>query len=146
MASGKTTFPSRRAAAVRNRDKILSAARDAFADPAAEVSMAEVARRAGVGMATLYRNFPGRDKLLEALCTDEVNAVCDAAETVEGTGFFLGLTGAHGPGSRFVAGAVIDRQHGAARQHEVEDSRAEIKAVQTAVAVQTLDKLFDLGL
>jgi AcrR family transcriptional regulator len=81
MASGKTTFPSRRAAAERNRDKILSAARDAFADPAAEVSMAEVARRAGVGMATLYRNFPGRRELLEALYADEVDALCAAAVT-----------------------------------------------------------------
>jgi AcrR family transcriptional regulator len=46
--------------------------------------MAEISRRAGVGMATLYRNFPGRQELLEALYTDEVNAVCEAAETVGG--------------------------------------------------------------
>jgi AcrR family transcriptional regulator len=76
--------PSRRADAERNRDKILAAARAAFADPGAEVSMAEVSRRAGVGMATLYRNFPSRRELLEALYTDEVNTVCQAAETVEG--------------------------------------------------------------
>lgn len=74
--------PTRRADAARNRDKILAAARTAFADPAAEVevSMAEIARRAGVGMATLYRNFPGRRELLEALFTDEVDAICAAAE------------------------------------------------------------------
>jgi AcrR family transcriptional regulator len=70
---------ARRADAARNRDKILAAARSAFADPAAEVSMAEVARRAGVGMATLYRNFPGRRELLEALFTDDVDAICAAA-------------------------------------------------------------------
>ena len=46
--------------------------------------MAEISRRAGVGMATLYRNFPGRRELLEALYTDEVNAVCNAAETSGG--------------------------------------------------------------
>ena len=46
--------------------------------------MAEISRRAGVGMATLYRNFPGRRELLEALYTDEVDAVCEAAETVGG--------------------------------------------------------------
>ena len=74
--------PTRRADAERNRDKILAAARSAFADPEAEVSMAEISRRAGVGMATLYRNFPGRRELLEALYTDEVNAVCTAANTV----------------------------------------------------------------
>jgi len=78
-------FPSaRRADAERNRGKILAAARDAFADSDAEVSMAEVSRRAGVGMATLYRNFPGRRELLEALYTEEVDAVCTAAETVGG--------------------------------------------------------------
>lgn len=74
------TSPARRADAERNRDKILAAARSAFADPVTEVSMAEISRRAGVGMATLYRNFPGRRELLEALYTDEVNAICEAAE------------------------------------------------------------------
>lgn len=74
--------PARRADAQRNRDKILAAARAAFADPEAEISMAEIARRADVGMATLYRNFPGRRELLEALYTDEVDAVCDAAGTL----------------------------------------------------------------
>jgi AcrR family transcriptional regulator len=84
MAADDTTFPTRRATAARNREKILVTARGAFAEQDAEVSMAEISRRAGVGMATLYRNFPGRRKLLEALCIDEVNAVCEAAETVEG--------------------------------------------------------------
>ncbi len=83
-AANQVRSPAKRADAERNRDKILAAARAAFADPEAEVSMAEVSRRAGVGMATLYRNFPGRRELLEALYADEVNAVCQAAETVEG--------------------------------------------------------------
>src|SRR4051812_5904289 len=75
--------PLRRADAQRNREKILAAARAAFAEPGAEVSMAEVSRRAGVGMATLYRNFPGRRELLEALYTDEVDALCAAAEELD---------------------------------------------------------------
>jgi AcrR family transcriptional regulator len=78
------TRPVRRADATRNRDKILTAARNAFGDPEAEVSLAEISRRAGVGMATLYRNFPGRRELLEALYIDEVDGVCRAAETVDG--------------------------------------------------------------
>jgi AcrR family transcriptional regulator len=65
-----------RADATRNREKILAAAREA----GAQVSMAELARRAGVGMATLYRNFPGRRELLEALYKDEVDAMCAAQE------------------------------------------------------------------
>jgi AcrR family transcriptional regulator len=84
MPAREIPAPARRADAERNRDKILAAARAAFADPDAEVSMAEISRRAGVGMATLYRNFPGRQELLEALYTDEVDAVCEAAETIDG--------------------------------------------------------------
>jgi AcrR family transcriptional regulator len=76
--------PKRRADAERNRDKILAAARAAFAEPGAEISMAEVSRRAGVGMATLYRNFPGRRELLEALYNDEVDAVVEPADAVDG--------------------------------------------------------------
>jgi len=84
MPASQLPAPARRADAERNRDKILAAARTAFADPDAEVSMAEISRRAGVGMATLYRNFPGRQELLEALYTDEVDAVCAAAEAIDG--------------------------------------------------------------
>jgi AcrR family transcriptional regulator len=84
MPPDQSPVPTRRADAERNRDKILAAARSAFADPKADISMAEVSRRAGVGMATLYRNFPGRRELLEALFADEVDAVCEAAETVDG--------------------------------------------------------------
>jgi len=84
MPPDQVPSPTRRADAERNRDKILAAGRTAFADSDAEVSMAEIARRAGVGMATLYRNFPGRRELLEALYTDEVDAICKAARTAGG--------------------------------------------------------------
>src|SRR5579872_4866124 len=84
MTADQERAPAKRADAERNRDKILAAARAAFAEPGAQVSMAEVARRAGVGMATLYRNFPGRRELLEALYTDEVDAICAAAEAMGG--------------------------------------------------------------
>jgi AcrR family transcriptional regulator len=84
MTRNQVPAPARRPDAARNRDKILAAARTAFADPGAEMSMAEVARRAGVGMATLYRNFPGRRELLEALFADEVDAICAAAEAMGG--------------------------------------------------------------
>ena len=75
----------RRADATRNREKILMAARTAFDSPGiTEVSMAEVARRADVGMATLYRNFAGKRQLLEALFIDEVGEVCAAATAIVG--------------------------------------------------------------
>ncbi len=84
MSTDQSPSPTRRADAERNREKILAAARAAFAASDARVSMAEISRRAGVGMATLYRNFPGRRELLEALYTDEVDAICEATETVDG--------------------------------------------------------------
>lgn len=83
MSSDRAALPTKRADAERNRDKILAAARTAFADPSATVSMAEISRRAGVGMPTLYRNFPGRRELLEALYRDEVDVVIRAAETAD---------------------------------------------------------------
>ena len=76
--------PTRRADAERNREKILAVARTAFAGSDPQISMAEISRRAGVGMATLYRNFASRLDLLEALYVDEVDAVCEAAETIGG--------------------------------------------------------------
>jgi AcrR family transcriptional regulator len=76
--------PAKRADAARNRQRILDAARTAFAATGAETSMAEIARRSGVGQATLYRNFATRRELLEALLGDEVDEVCAAAATVEG--------------------------------------------------------------
>jgi len=93
MAPTSPKTPARRADAERNREKILLAARAAFAVPGEEVSMAEIARRAGVGMATLYRNFPGRRELLEAVYVDDVDAVCAAAE----------VEGAAGPGDALTA-------------------------------------------
>jgi AcrR family transcriptional regulator len=48
------------------------------------MSMVEISRRANVGMATLYRNFPGRRELLEARYVDDVDAICAASGTVGG--------------------------------------------------------------
>jgi AcrR family transcriptional regulator len=84
MPASQPLSPARRTDAERNRRKIITVARVAFADPEAEVSMAEISRRAGVGMATLYRNFPGRRELLEALYSEEVDAICEAAQTPGG--------------------------------------------------------------
>jgi AcrR family transcriptional regulator len=85
MSTSKPSeIPAKRADAKRNREKILTAARAAFADPDADPSMAEIARRAGIGSATLYRNFANRRSLLEALYTSEVDALCEAATTITG--------------------------------------------------------------
>jgi AcrR family transcriptional regulator len=70
----------RRADARRNRDTILDTAREAFAEGGSAISMAEVARRSGVGMATLYRNFPNRQALLEALYLGNVQELARSAD------------------------------------------------------------------
>ncbi len=65
-----------RADARRNYEKLLTAAAAAFAEHGADdVSLEEIARRAGVGIGTLYRHFPTRQSLLEAVYRDQVEAL-----------------------------------------------------------------------
>lgn len=83
---GRTTVadgPARplRADAQRNRAQLLSAAREAFAEKGASASLEDIARRAEVGVGTLYRHFPTRQALLEAVYVDEVEALCRSAGT-----------------------------------------------------------------
>ncbi len=66
-----TTAEPRRKDAQRNREAILAAARELFAD-CAEVPMYEIARHAGVGQATLYRNFPDRRNLAAAVLAEHM--------------------------------------------------------------------------
>jgi AcrR family transcriptional regulator len=69
----------KRADALRNYDKVVAAAREAFGERGASTSLEEIARRAGVGIGTLYRNFPNRQALLEAVYAGEVEEMCRAA-------------------------------------------------------------------
>ena len=69
-----------RADARRNRDKLLAAAVELFAERGTEGSLEEVAKRAGVGIGTLYRHFPTRDALVEAAYRNEVAQLCAAAD------------------------------------------------------------------
>ncbi|MFG1838717.1 TetR/AcrR family transcriptional regulator [Micromonospora sp. NPDC049175] len=66
----------RRADATRNAERLLAAARELVDESGSEVALDEVARRAGVGNATLYRHFPTRGDLLVAVYADEVAALC----------------------------------------------------------------------
>jgi AcrR family transcriptional regulator len=68
-----------RADAQRNRDKILYAASDLFAQAGTDVALERIAAHAGVGIATLYRNFPTRDALVEAAYRSEVAQIAAAA-------------------------------------------------------------------
>lgn len=69
-----------RADARRNYDALIGAARTAFAELGPTAPLEEIARRANVGIATLYRNFATRDALIEGVYFDEVEGVSRAAE------------------------------------------------------------------
>ncbi|UCM86870.1 TetR/AcrR family transcriptional regulator [Streptomyces marincola] len=68
-----------RADARRNRDRIVAAAQEVFAADGARASLEEIARRAGVGSATLHRHFPTRRSLLDVVFHDRVEALCAKA-------------------------------------------------------------------
>jgi AcrR family transcriptional regulator len=68
-----------RADASRNRDAILAAARDVFARQGLQAPLEDIARQAGVGIATLYRRFPSRERLVAAALLEKVSQYADAA-------------------------------------------------------------------
>jgi AcrR family transcriptional regulator len=68
-----------RADAKRNRDQLLKAARSAFTERGTDASLEDIARRASVGVGTLYRHFPTRQDLVEAVYVEEVEALCRSA-------------------------------------------------------------------
>lgn len=74
----------RRADALRNYDALLAAARAAFAEQGTDASLEDIARRAAVGIATLYRNFPTRGDLVEAVYVNEIEQLVLAAERAGG--------------------------------------------------------------
>ena len=82
--TAETSPPGRaqRADARRNHDKIVVAAVEAFAENGASTSLEAIARRAGVGIGTLYRHFPTRQALLEAVYVGEVQELCGASRDV----------------------------------------------------------------
>lgn len=78
-------FHTLRADARRNREKLLTAATEAFAAEGQDVALESIAARAGVGIGTLYRHFPNRDALVVAAYQHEVNALCAAARELLAT-------------------------------------------------------------
>src|SRR3954447_17160746 len=86
IETGIASLPQRpkRADAARNYDALITAAREAFTEDGADASLEGIARRAGVGIGTLYRNFATRQALLEAVYIDEVEEMARAGEDVAG--------------------------------------------------------------
>jgi AcrR family transcriptional regulator len=93
----------RRADAVRNREKVLAAAEEVFAEEGLKAPIEEVARRAGVGVGTVCRHFPTKQVLLEAVLTrlyesvleDARAAVADPDAAAAFENFFIGLGNFH---------------------------------------------------
>lgn len=76
--------PRMRADARRSRAKLLDAATAAFAENGADAPLEDIARRAGVGIGTLYRHFPTRTDLQAAVFRNQVDAVCSTADSLIG--------------------------------------------------------------
>src|ERR1700679_81072 len=74
-----------RADAQRNRERILEVAKDAFTRDGAAASLDDIARQAGIGPGTLYRHFPTRDALIEAVYRTEVEKLAAAAQRFAAT-------------------------------------------------------------
>ena len=131
-----------RADARRNREKLLEAAASAFAEAGTDVSLEAVAKRAGVGIGTLYRNFPTRDALVEAVYRTEVERLTGSADE---------LLEAHAPDvaleewmERFVDYAVTKRGLKAALQ-SVAASRSDLFANTKSDLLRALGTLLDAG-
>ncbi|MGZ3377874.1 MAG: TetR/AcrR family transcriptional regulator [Phenylobacterium sp.] len=80
LADDRTRKP--RADSLRNREQLLEAAKAAFTSIGADAPLEEIARRAGLGIGTLYRHFPTRDALLAAVYRREVEQLANSAETL----------------------------------------------------------------
>ena len=94
MADPVETTPALRADAERNRQRLLGAARELFAERGLDVTLDDIARHAGVGTGTAYRRFPNKDALITALMVERIGEMADIARTcLEEPDPWLGLVG-----------------------------------------------------
>lgn len=122
MSAPATSSRPLRRDAQRNRDLILAAARSAFAAEGLGVPVEEIARRAGVGMGTLYRRFASKEDLIDAVLADAFEQYAEAAESALAAedawdGFCVFLEGAlslHAE-NRGLKDLIATREHGRAR-------------------------------
>jgi AcrR family transcriptional regulator len=100
----RSRVPGLRADASRNRERIVAAAREAFVEYGAEVTLDQIARRAGVGNATIYRHFADRSELIRQVTLEVMNRIVELAESAlaEAPDAFEAL-------QRFVHGAAGER-------------------------------------
>jgi AcrR family transcriptional regulator len=116
-----------RADAQRNRDRVLAVAKEAFATEGLAVPIPEIARRAGVGVGTIYRQFPTKEALFEAIVLQSMQAMLERARLLvtaddPGEAFFTFLTDATEKGAR--DGALKDALAGTGYDIEAATSEA----------------------
>jgi AcrR family transcriptional regulator len=145
-----------RADARRNRDKVLRAAREAFAESGYGVPLDEIAARAGVGPGTVYRHFPAKEALFQAVATARVEDLIADARARAGAddpgGAFFGFLARIGeeaaakrdlPDAIAIAGSLQDRLHAAVdvllrRAQEAGAVRADIRTPDLIVLLKGL--------
>jgi len=133
-----------RADARRNREMIIAAAEDLFFRDGANASLEEIARRAGVGSATLHRHFPTRKNLLETVYLDHVKELCDAAASLAAGGepgealiAWLRLVGARATVNNGLAVAMAAEDDGACGS--IQSCHAMVAAAGTSLLKRAID-------
>ncbi len=114
-----------RADALRNRERVLTAAREAFATEGPAVSLDDIARRAGVGAGTVHRHFPTKDELVRAVLTDrlreitvEAQGLAEAADPGRAFFDFFGRLADHARENLTLAAALANRADVGESVHE----------------------------
>ncbi|MFC4585175.1 TetR/AcrR family transcriptional regulator [Sphaerisporangium corydalis] len=117
---------AQRADAQRNFERILAVARTVVAEQGTQASLRDIARRAGVGLGTLYRHFPTRDALLETLLGRRFDLLAERADALAGTRApvealkeWLG---------EFTAGAAVYRGLAASMMATIDDENSPLHA------------------
>ncbi len=132
MTTPDATTRPLRADAQRNRDKIVAAARDCFSEDGLDAQMEDVARRAGVGVGTVYRHFPTKDALVRALVVAQMEAM-----TARGPEFLA-------EADHDAWGAFSGFMRACAGKHEGDRGLAQV--ISTQPAESFIDVAMDTGL
>jgi len=146
MASPKK-YPQKRrkprADAQRNRERLLGVAKEAFRKYGGNASLDDVAKQAGVGAGTLYRHFPSRDALIEAVYRNEVEKVAAAERElseklppVEALRAWMLLFVDHIAAKQIIAPALNTLAGGASKIYE--GSRAQVQGAVTALVKRAI--------
>jgi AcrR family transcriptional regulator len=132
--------PRMRADARRSRAKLLDAATEAFADNGADAPLEDIARRAGVGIGTLYRHFPTRTDLQAAVYRSQVDAVCATADNLVGT---VSPAAAFAGSVRAIAGYLTTKRGLSKALIDAVGRDSELISVCSLRMRETLDGLID---